>query len=268
MNQQTPDITVIILTFNSSNYIEKCLDSVLKSTKEAGLVSEIYVIDNGSKDGSIDILKRYKEIFPDIIKLKLFQVNRGTTISRNYGLSRAKGKYILILDSDAYINTTALVHLINVLNKEPSIGIVVPKILYPSGNFQKSTDVFPTLIHKIKRLFFLKTEERKSKEVVNHLVRDVDYAISAFWLLKKELLDKVGLLDEKIFYSPEDVDYCIRVKKAGYRIVYDPRVEIIHDAQELSRIKLNKFFFSHLKGLFYLFKKHQYGIIRKSPIKK
>ena len=95
---------------------------------------------------------------------------------------------------------------------------------------------------------------------------DVDYAISAFWLFRGDLIEKVGVLDENIFYSPEDVDYCIRIKKQGYRIVYDPSVHIVHDAQEISRKKLNKFFFSHLKGLFYLFKKHHYGIIKQSPL--
>ena len=267
MVSQVPDITVIILSFNSANYLKKCLNSVIKSTKDAGLLPEIYVIDNGSKDESVNILKSYEKQFPNIIKLKLFKKNTGTTVSRNYGLSRAKGRYILVLDSDTYINSKALIHLVNTLDKDPSIGMIVPKILYPSGNFQKSTDVFPTLTHKIKRLLFLKAEEKKMGKMIGQSVCDVDYAISAFWLFKKEVLNKVGLLDEKIFYSPEDVDYCIRIWKAGYRIVYDTRVEIIHDAQEISRTKLNKFFFSHLKGLFYLFIKHRYGIIKKSPLK-
>ena len=88
---------------------------------------------------------------------------------------------------------------------------------------------------------------------------DVDYAISACWLITRECVDKTGLLDEEIFYSPEDVDYCIRVWKAGFTIVYLPHTQMVHDAQELSRgFKLSKFHFSHLAGLFYLFKKHRY----------
>ena len=89
----------------------------------------------------------------------------------------------------------------------------------------------------------------------------VDYAISACWLLRKEIFFRVGLLDEKIFYSPEDVDYCIRVWKNGYQVHYVPQVSIVHDAQELSKPKglfLNKFTFRHIKGLLYLFIKHKY----------
>lgn len=261
------DITVVILSFNSARYLEKCLDSVLSSTEASGLRPEVYIIDNGSLDGSVEILKGYQERFPELIKLKLFAENTGTTVSRNYGLSRAQGRYVLVLDSDAYINATALQHLVTQLDGADDVGMMVPKVLYPSGRFQKSTDSFPTLIHKAKRLLFLKAEEKRGEGEVEKSCNEVDYAISAFWLFKKEVLDKVGLLDEKIFYSPEDVDFCIRVWKAGYKIIYDRRVEVVHDAQEISRTKLNKFFFSHLKGLFYLFNKHKYGILSKSPIK-
>ena len=82
----------------------------------------------------------------------------------------------------------------------------------------------------------------------------VDYAISACWMLRRNVLNTVGLLDENIFYSPEDVDYCIRIWKSGYQVHYIPYVSIIHDAQEISRPKgllINKFTIRHLKGLFY-----------------
>jgi GT2 family glycosyltransferase len=261
-----PDISVVILSFNSVNYLDKCLDSILSSTQSKNLIPEIYLIDNASTDGSIGILQRYKSQYPDIIKLKLFGENMGTTVSRNYGLSRVRGRYILLVDSDAYINGRALEHLIAELDASPDIGLVAPKILYPSGKFQKSTDSFPTVFSKAKRLFFLKSEEKREQLCFSDPPQEVDYAISAFWLLKKETLDEVGLLDERIFYSPEDVDYCIRIWKSGFRIIYDRRVEVIHDAQEISRTKLNYFFFSHIKGLFYLFGKHRYGIIKKSPL--
>src|SRR5690606_21095374 len=86
-----------------------------------------------------------------------------------------------------------------------------------------------------------------------------DYAISAFWLFRRRLLDEVGYLDERIFYSPEDVDYCLRVWEAGYKVVYDPRVHAIHDAQEISRgFRMARFTWSHIGGLLYLFRKHRY----------
>lgn len=267
MTKENPlDISVVILSYNSARYLDKCINSIIEAIPTSRYSFDIYIIDNGSKDGSTEKLNAFQSRYPDIIKLKFFNENTGTTRSRNHALNQISSRYVLVLDSDAYINGSAVDHLCEVLNSNPGIGMVVPKVLYPSGNFQKSTDAFPTLTNKFMRYFFLKTEEKNShlKELINPI--DVDYAISAFWLFRGDLIQKVGVLDENIFYSPEDVDYCIRIKKQGYRIVYDPTVCIVHDAQEISRRKLNTFFFSHLKGLLYLFKKHHYGIIRKSPI--
>ena len=95
----------------------------------------------------------------------------------------------------------------------------------------------------------------------------VDCAISAFWMMPAHVQEEVGLLDEKIFYSPEDIDYCIRVWKAGYRIDYLPGVSMVHDAQEISRAKgftINAFTLSHAKGLIYLFFKHKYFLSAKA----
>jgi len=98
-----------------------------------------------------------------------------------------------------------------------------------------------------------------SEELQSNSITDVDYAISAFWLFHRSLLDKVGLLDEKIFYAPEDVDFCLRIWKAGLRIVYQPSVSVIHHTQEISRgWKLNSAKINHLKGLVYFFVKHRY----------
>jgi GT2 family glycosyltransferase len=90
--------------------------------------------------------------------------------------------------------------------------------------------------------------------------REVDYAISAFWLMRREVFEKVGPLDERIFYSPEDVDYCLRVWQAGFGVRYEPAVHAVHDAQEISRgFKMAGFTLRHAKGLAYLFLKHRYA---------
>ena len=139
--------------------------------------------------------------------------------------------------------------------------MVVPKLVYGNGNFQKSTDDFPTIFTKFRRYFFLKKIEQDEGKLSISGNQSVDYAISAFWLLKKEVIANVGLLDENIFYAPEDVDYCLRIWKAGYKIVYVPSCQVVHDAQEISRgLRINKAFWEHLKGLFYYFNKHGYWL--------
>lgn len=253
-------ISAVILSFNSSSTLPKCLDSLLPVLAKFDQASEVFVVENGSKDDSKTILEDYQSRYPEVIKPIYFAANTGTTFSRNSALKQCTGEYVLVLDSDAYVNFDAIAKLIEQLKQDPSSGMAVPRLTYASGNFQLSCDAFPTLMKKLQRFLFLKNIEQQD----NHLSSvseptKVDYAISACWLLTKQCVQDTGLFDEAIFYSPEDVDYCIRVWQSGHAITYVPDAVLVHDAQELSRgFKLNKFHFSHLKGLFYLFNKHNY----------
>lgn len=254
------DISVVILSFNSAKHIERCLSDLHTALHSLTLNAEVFVVENGSSDDSLGCIEAFRPQYGDALKIINLHKNTGTTYSRNQALKQATGKYVLVLDSDAYVNANALNRLMGYLSENKNVGLAVPKITYASGNFQLSCDKFPTLWGKAKRFLFLKKMEAKPSELstIQHPV-DVDYAISACWMLPKHVVDKVGLLDENIFYSPEDVDYCIRVWKAGYEIHYVPDVSVIHDAQELSRgFKLTRFHFSHLNGILYLMKKHKY----------
>lgn len=250
------DISVVILTWNSGKYIRTCVESIMVDLLHCSLSFEIYVVDNGSKDNTKEILEDLISNHGDCIKPIYLENNMGTTFSRNVALKKAVGKYICIIDSDAYPEKGCFEQLLLRLTPNPKIGIVVPKLVYPNGHYQKSTDVFPTIFQKIFRLFFLKYME--AKETIPR-EGPVDYAISAFWLMKRELLKTVGYLDERIFYAPEDVDYCLRVWEAGYSVYYVPDATVIHDAQEISRgIKINGATFNHMRGLLYYFIKHKY----------
>jgi GT2 family glycosyltransferase len=255
-------LSTVILSFNSQRYLEHCIRQLMAALEQCEGPHEIFVCDNGSADGSVDTLKKLEAEFPEVVKGIYFETNRGTTVSRNAALLRARGEYILIIDSDTYVNVDAIQFLVEQLNQEPRCGMAVPALTYPDGRFQISVDCFPTLIHKAKRFFMLKTmENQMDRGRGKGESRVVDYAISAFWIFRREVLEKVGLLDERIFYSPEDVDFSIRIWKAGYYIKYFPEVSVIHDAQEISRakgVKINMFTLSHLKGLLYLFLKHRY----------
>jgi len=253
-------ISAVILSYNSAKPIKKCLEALIPVLRSYQSGSEIFVVDNGSHDGSVELLKQYQSEYPQLIKPIFFAENTGTTFSRNAALKQATGDFILVLDSDAYINKTAIDTLVSFLQTNPNTGMAVPRLFYASGNFQLSCDVFPTLLHKFKRFLFLKNIEAKPHylQAVNQ-PEQVDYAISACWLISKTAFKKIGLFDERIFYSPEDVDYCLRVWENDFAITYVPSAHVIHDAQELSRgFKLSLFHFSHLKGLLYLMVKHRY----------
>jgi len=250
-------ISAVVLSFNSKRHIEKCVRSLAQAFAALGGENELWVVENGSSDGSVQILQALEHEFPSLLKVIYNERNLGTTVSRNQALRRATGEYVLVMDSDAWVEAPTLAALIGTLDADPRCGIVVPRLEYPDGRFQLSTDTFPTLVRKLHRLVGLRNLEASAKPPTEPCT--VDYAISALWLFRRSLLDAVGLLDERIFYSPEDVDFCLRVWKAGYTVVYDPRVKAVHDAQELSRgAKLNGFATRHAKGLAYLFWKHGY----------
>lgn len=253
------DVSAVVLSFNSKRYIEHCVRSLVESQKICGLSLEIWVVENGSTDGSVEILRSLEKEFEEALHVIYQSENTGTTRSRNLALRQASGRSILILDSDAYMNPLALRAMLDYQAAHAKVGLVVPKLIYPSGKFQLSVDVFPTVARKIQRYLALRELEQRETAAVTG---PVDYAISACWLLDAAAVQMTGLLDERIFYSPEDVDYCIRLWKSGFEVHYFPEVSVVHDAQEISRPKgwgVNRFTIRHAKGLLYLFVKHRYA---------
>ena len=254
------ELSFVLLTWNSERYIRKCLEALLADMAENQLTYEVYVIDNGSQDRTTSILREFQTLRPKQIIPIFLEKNTGTTYSRNLALKQAKGIYICIMDSDVEITPGAIKALSDTLKDKANVGLVAPKLVYPNGTLQKSTDAFPTILTKVLRYFFLKAiEKRENMRQPADGLREVDYAISAMWMLKREVLERVGLLDEKIFYAPEDVDYCFRIWKAGYQILYNPSVSCVHHTQEISRgLKINRATVNHICGLLYYFRKHQY----------
>lgn len=254
------EFSFVILSWNSRGHLEKCLSSISKVLENKNTDYEVFVVDNGSNDGSVELLQSCESDESSKVKPIYLDHNTGTTYSRNLALKQCEGKYVVVLDSDVELHDQTLDLLVAQCNGQAKVGMVVPKLIYASGRLQKSTDSFPTLARKIERFLFLKKiEEQESQEVSSTAVAEVDYAISAFWMIPKVVIDQVGLLDEKIFYAPEDVDYCLRIWKQGFRILYVPESVATHDAQEISRgFKLNKAKIEHIKGLIYYFIKHKY----------
>lgn len=262
----TVDISFIILTWNSEKHISRCLDALFASMAGSPHTLEAFVIDNGSRDATVPIINTYSDRYGDSIIPILLEHNTGTTYSRNLGLRRASGEYIVVMDSDVQLKEGSIIGSIDTFKTTQGVGLVAPRLLYPDGTLQKSTDNFPTVQNKLFRLFFLKTIEVMSNKATPPLrLVEVDYAISALWVLSKTAFEKVGFLDENIFYAPEDVDYCLRLYRAGYKVVYNPEVTAIHDAQETSRgFSFNPAMFNHLKGLVYYFRKYGYLFTRPS----
>lgn len=231
---------------------------MITSFNENSYQGEVIVVENGSTDGCIDILKELEIEFSEQLKVIYLDENTGTTYSRNRAMEIAKGKYFVVLDSDAYMNSKALKGMKDWLGKNKEYGLVAPQLIFPDGRYQLSVDSFPTFTRKVQRFFLLKQMENNQTIDLTRS-HDIDYAISACWMFPREIYDEIGGLDENIFYAPEDVDYCLRIWTMGKKIAYIPIFKLVHDAREVSRgFKFNKFVYLHVKGLMYYFFKHRY----------
>lgn len=270
MTPTNGSISVVVLSYNCSVHIERCLLALLNTFNELESDYHIHVVDNGSKDNSKAVINYFVEQNKKNITLHSLTHNTGTTYSRNLALKKIKSDYILIIDSDVEVNPFAISTLLSHLAQDQLCALVAPRISYRDGSFQLSCDKFPTLQQKAKRFLFLKHIEKYDKHL-SHVSEpvEVDYAISACWLLRFSAFKEIGLFDENLFYAPEDVEYCIRVWQAGFTIKYIPTVPIIHEAQELSRSLIpGLFHFQHFKGLLYVMRKHRYFWSLKSLYKR
>ena len=259
-------LSVIILTWNSLDILKRCLSSIETSTTLNDY--EIIIIDNNSTDQTREFLKSIDSI--DSYQIILNSHNRGVGPARNQGLRIAKGDYILILDVDTIVTNYSIDKLVEYLEQNPKTGLVAPKLIDINSNLQFTCRKFPTIMTKLlRRIPFNFARELLSKEEMYNWDHDdiieVDYVIGACQLIRRSVIEKVGLLDEKIFYGPEDVDFCLRIWQAGYKVVYNPEAVIIHEEQRITRTKLlSRISLEHIKGLVYFFWKHKYLTNRKS----
>ena len=264
-------IGFVILTWNSEKYISECLNSLIALCENGISVTPI-VIDNGSCDSTVQRVSQIFNTKNRFVDFKLFQLekNYGTTVSRNMGIRyllecQNRPNYICILDSDTVVNELAMNNLISVLKSDPSCGIVGPRMHDANMVYQRSGRQIPTLTEKLLKVLPVKSLQEKGTAQEASIPEDgtgsidVGYLMSACWMMRPDLFTQIGMLDEKIYYAPEDVDFCIRVWKAGLRVQYCYDADILHHWQRLSRKKLfSKHNFEHLKGLAYLFWKHKY----------
>jgi len=259
-------LSVIIITWNSEAYIEECVESLLNGLKSSGVTFEIIIVDNGSVDKTIQILNDLNAKH-DYIKVIRLNRNTGTTFSRNLAIKESKGEYLFFIDSDEVVFPGAIKTLLRTLEGDKKIGIVAPRVVLKDGSIQFSVRKFPTAFTKffkiscIKKLKeFAEKDELYPANVYSFEFKDlldVDVAAACGWMVPRVAVDDIGLLDEKIFYSPEDVDYCVRMWLNGWKVVYNPSAQLIHYSQKLT-YKSFKFLFLHTFGLIYYFLKYKY----------
>jgi N-acetylglucosaminyl-diphospho-decaprenol L-rhamnosyltransferase len=256
MNERA-DYTVIILTWNSRQHIGACLESLREAAP--GHRGDLIVIDNGSDDGTPQIVR---EMAP-AARLVKNQINRGVAAARNQGLALARSPVSIILDVDTVVLPGAFSRLLSFLESSPSVGVCGPRLLLPDQTIQASCQLFPTVLDKIVRQLPSWVGQRWLRDVEltewDHTgVRDIDYVVGACQAIRMSALYSVGWLDERIFYGPEDVDLCLRMRLRGWRVTYLGDSVVRHECQRVTRRRLNALTLRHIRGLAHLYRTHRY----------
>jgi len=262
------ELSIILLTWNSKQYIENCINSIYNSIKPNIKSNdfEIIVVDNGSTDDTLIILETH---YPEIKVIKN-ECNRGVAPARNQGLEFAKGEYILILDIDTIVYEGSIQKLIEFMNSNPRAGICGPRLVFSNGEIQNSCRRFPLLHSKVLRRVQTKwavkllEKEYYISQMQSGNPFSVDYVIGACQLIRRSALDEAGLLDNNIFYGPEDVDLCLRMWLKGWKVFYIPEATIVHFEQRITKKKIfSHMMLKHIVSLLYFFIKHKYLFSRR-----
>ena len=246
-------VSAVILTWNSVGKIEPCLQSLGMGTK---VPDEIIVVDNGSTDQTCTTLARQ---FPSV-RVIANTHNRGVARGRNQGLMSASGRYLLVLDDDTVIQPESLSRLISILAMQSTVGLCGSQLLDPVRRLIPVNLKFPTFWHKANQ--WRKTGRQNGEGMLDR-AREVDYIVGACQLIRREVLDEIGGYDERIFYGPEDIDFCLRLRQAGWRVVCEPAAQVVHAEQRIARSLLSAIGRHHALGLAYYFWKNRYGLSRK-----
>lgn len=229
-------ISVVIVSYNSQGFIEKCINSVLKNLSEKG---EVIVLDNASSDKTVDILKK----FGNKIKLINSDKNLGFAKGNNLAVKEAVGEYLFFLNPDTEIQRPIFDELIKFYETTVDARIVTPKLIMPNGQIQPSVRKLPTIWRALME-YILDIKNSYSEYVPSgDKPQVVEMAYGAAWLLKKDIFEKLKGFDEKFFLYYEDVDFCNRLKKIGKKVYYYPKVSIKHivgaTKSEQDKYKLN-----------------------------
>jgi len=233
----TPDVSVIIVSFNTREVLRQCLQSVVDDS--SGLVAEILVVDNASTDGSPEMIEQE---FPQV-RLIRSQINLGFGEGNNVALREARGRYFVLLNSDAFFVKGALPLAIQHMDENPSVGLGGCRLIGRDGISQPSSRCFHSVTGDLIVLSGLAAKFPNSKFFgsfdrtwANELdASPVDWVPGAFSIVRPSALDKVGFFDPSFFLYYEEVDLCMRLKKSGIPVWYWPDIVVIHIGGESSR---------------------------------
>jgi hypothetical protein len=217
------DVSVAVVTYDALPWLERCLESV------RGL--ETVVVDHGSRDGTLELVR---ERFPEARLIE--QENRGLAAGWNAGIAATGGRYVLLLNADAWLLDDAVERLVAFADDHPEAAVVGPRLLNPDGSLQRSVRGFPTLWRLATEYLFLRKLAPRS-EALNAFyaggfdhdaVREAEFVMGACLLVRRDAIEEVGPADEAFFLFSEETDWCYRFVRAGWKVLFYPGAEVAH----------------------------------------
>ncbi len=270
MQNKTPDVSIIIVSWNVADLLAACLDSILNSDIQIGsvgdgkYVAEIIVIDSASQDDTIAMLKAH---YPQVTLLAQNE-NVGFTRGNNIGFEAAQGRYLFMLNPDTELLDNALPQMLDYLEAHPDVGIIGPHTLNSDGSTQSTRRRFPT----VKLGFFESTwlqgiapkkmlSQFYVEDIEDDAIAEVDWVQGSALLARREVYEQIGGLDTNYVMFFEELDWCKRAKNAGWRVVYYGKAQIIHHGgQSTAQVPAHKHIHFQQSKLRY-YKKHHGALI-------
>ena len=228
------DLSVILVNYNTGHLLAECLGALRAAAQ--GLRLQVIVVDNASRDGSADLLRRDH---PDV-ELIANTDNLGFGRANNRALPLLQSYWVLLLNTDAFVAPDALSQSLNLLKDQPAVGIVGARLVGRDGVLQPSCRYFPTLANQfLQRIgvchWFPAVRSVDDMAWDHASVRHCDWVPGCFYLMRREVLVQVGLFDPRYFLYMEEVDHCRAAKAKGWQVAYCPTAEVVHIGGESAK---------------------------------
>ncbi len=231
------ELSIIIVSYNTKEILKKCLQLLYNDI--GNINTEILIIDNASHDGSPDMIE---QDFPNV-RLIRCEKNYGFGKANNIAMKEAKGDYFLLLNSDAYVKPGVIDSTLDYMKNNSDVGILGVKLVDKEGNLQPSARHFPSSFSKFIVLAGISKHFPHSRLLGgpdyswwdHSSIKNVDWVVGAYFMIRKDVAEQVGYFDERYFLYYEETDFCLQVKRKGYKVIFYPYAEVIHLGGESSK---------------------------------